>query len=147
MEQKDCMSFYCKLWSWVVAEEGRWGACSFNSKLGQIEKLKNSPQEWPIILLHFLVLDWCNGMVQHGIWNLWRGVAKDGRSGTDIFNLIVVQIKIAKLTFWLADLPARLLYLLFLDYAVLGHSMWPGVCNSWRVGVAEDDWSGTAVSH
>ncbi len=29
---------------------------SLNSKLGQIEKLKNSPKEWPNILLNFLVV-------------------------------------------------------------------------------------------
>ena len=116
MEQKDRISGCCNSWSGVVAEEGRWVAANLNSKVGQIEKSKNSPKECPIVLLHFLV-------VRLMLWDgaAWgkkcmdMGVAKDGRQGTAISNLIVVQIKIAKLTTWLANCPTPLLYWLLLD--------------------------------
>ncbi len=73
-------------------------AGSFNSKLGQIKKLKNSPEmpNYPASCLGCWIdaMGWCS--MRFEIYG--GGFAKDGRSGMDIFNLIVVKIKIAKLT-------------------------------------------------
>ncbi len=71
----------------------------FKFKVGanrEVEKLTTGMANYPASFLGGQIdaMGWC-GMK----FEIYGGeVAKDGRSGTDIFNLIVVQIKNANLT-------------------------------------------------
>ena len=47
----------CNSWSGRVAEDGSLGKRIFNLIVGQIKKLKNSPLDWSINLLLFLVVE------------------------------------------------------------------------------------------
>ena len=57
-----------------MAEDGRLGACIFNSIVVQIKKFKNSPLEWSIVLLSIFVVrlmphedvSWGMGFAIHG---------------------------------------------------------------------------------
>ncbi len=56
-----------------------YGACIFNSIVVQIKKFKNSPLEWSIVLLSFLLLGWCHMRMWHGAWGLQFMVRGCGR--------------------------------------------------------------------
>ena len=69
----------CNSWSGRVAEDGSLGKGIFNLIVGQIKKLKNSPLDWSINLLLFLVVELMPQECAVQVWGLEFMEGKGGR--------------------------------------------------------------------